>query len=550
MKAPGGCLTRPRWLLRAVAAAAIMLGVARPSPAQTYAPGELGTLPVPGGRWALTELGVSPGIERASALRVLLQRRYEAPAAARTPDATVARVQAGLDLALRVEAAARAVSPTAALSLTQAANRPTRDRFRQAMEAIGARVLERRGQLAVGLDDGRRGRDVQAALGAMGLDVAAVATRLSAGETVVIEVPAELLPLAFGPAIWTQVVFEREIPLRGLFAEMLRDPRALLLWHGGLALDDSTRRFLEASPDLIRTLHREAAPLFSAYAPAIAVRNARVQVGTAGYLTALWEQLVGESVARPAPFVRQLFTGDGGRLVMFFDLVQALPAAQHSFATGAWIAEPGQRLDRFRALYEAVSRANADWTPTTPLARQPDDPWMLLRGLAADPAAGGNGLAGPQQQRFWERAFERDVPADPGRALREVDGAGVFDAAWLVERVCNDELSARVARFRQLMVVPRAFPSPAAGDLPGVLMAAHGLVEFPALLLALERRGVLTPALATVAVRQAALIQAHRRPRRTRPGARRSARRRGAGRSPAGDRRSHPRRRAPRRSRR
>ena len=107
MKAPGGCLTRPRWLLRAVAAAAIALGVARPSAAQTYAPGELGTLPVPGGRWALTELGVPPGIERASALRVLLQRRYDAPAAARTPDATVARVQAGLDLALRVEAAAR-----------------------------------------------------------------------------------------------------------------------------------------------------------------------------------------------------------------------------------------------------------------------------------------------------------------------------------------------------------------------------------------------------------------------------------------------------------
>ena len=157
MKAPGGCLTRPRWLLRAVAAAAIMLGGARPSPAQTYAPGELGTLPVPGGRWALTELGVSPGIERASALRVLLQRRYEAPAAARTPDATVARVQAGLDLALRVEAAARAVSPTAALSLTQAANRPTRDRFRQAMEAIGARVLERRGSWRWGSTTGGAG---------------------------------------------------------------------------------------------------------------------------------------------------------------------------------------------------------------------------------------------------------------------------------------------------------------------------------------------------------------------------------------------------------
>ena len=411
------------------------------------------------------------------------------------------------------------------------------------MEAIGARVLERRGQLAVGLDDGRRGRDVQAALGAMGLDVAGVATRLSAGETVAIEVPTELLPLAFGPAIWTQVVFEREIPLRGLFAEMLRDPRALLLWHGGLALDDSTRRFLEASPDLIRTLHRDAAPLFSAYAPAIAVRNARVQVGAAGHLTALWEQLVGESVARPAPFVRQLFTGDGGRLVMFFDLVQALPAAQHSFATGAWIAEPGQRLERFRALYAAVSRANAGWTPhhtAGPPARRP-----------LDAAAWPGRRPGRRRQRVGRSSTAAILGTGlrARRSCRSGAGAARGRRGWRVRRRL-----ARRARLQRRAVGAR-----------GALPAADG--RSPRLPLAGGRRparradggaraGRVSGAAAGARTARrpdtgagdagrpsGGADSGDRRPRRTRPGARRSARRRGARRSPAGDRRPRPRRR-------
>ena len=320
--------------------------------------------------------------------------------------------------------------------------------------------------------------------------------------------PAVGLPLALSPSTWTKVVFEREVPARALFAELVRDPNALLLWHGALALDPSTRRFFEAAPELVRTVHREAAPLFSAYSAHVAVRAARVQVAGGGHVPALWEALVGEPLASPADFVRQLFTRDGGRLAVFFDLVQALPEPQRQFVTGAWMADAGRRLDRFRALYDAVSRSDADWTPATdPLKRYPADPWLLLRGLVPAAARGGNGLAGPQQRRFWERAFEDGVPDDPARVLRDVDGDGLVDAAWLVDRVCNESLDARPARFQQVMVIPRAFPAPTAADLPGTLMAARGLVEFPALLLVLERGGVLTPALALQAVRQAQLVQ-------------------------------------------
>jgi hypothetical protein len=470
--------------------------------------GELSTLVVPGGAWALAELGVPPSVERASALRLLVQRRYDASPSVRLNDEAIARVQAQLDLAVQIEQAARLASPGGVLSLGAVKTRPSRDRLREAIEAIGGRLRQRRGQYSVELADGRRERDVQAALRTLGLDVAGLAARLNQGETVALEVPAARLPLAFTTATWTQVVFERDIPARGLFAELLRDPNALLLWHGALALDPSTRRFLEASPELLRVLHREAAPLFSAYSANLAVRNGRIQLAGGDHVQTLWEGLVNESIAAPAAFVRRLFTRDGGRLAVFFDLIQALPAPQRDFATGAWIRDPGQRLDRFRALYAAVSRADADWAPAiAPLKRYPADPWLLLRGLVTAPEAGGNGLAGPQQRRFWERAFADGWPDDVARALRDVDDDGIVDAAWLVERVCNESLSARPARFQQVLAIARAFPSPSAADLPGVLLAARGLAEFPALLLVLERGGVLTPALAAAAVRQATLVQ-------------------------------------------
>ncbi len=481
---------------------------ARPAWSQPVPAGELSTVAAPGGVWALAELGVPPTVERASVLRVLVQRRYDASPSVRTSEAALARVQTQLDLAVRVEQAARIAAPDGVLSLAAAKTRQSRDRLRDAVEALGARLRERRGQYAVELDDGRRQRDVQAALKVLGLDVADVAARLTKGESVTLEVPSVGLPLALSPSTWTKVVFEREVPARALFAELVRDPNALLLWHGALALDPSTRRFFEAAPELVRTVHREAAPLFSAYSAHVAVRAGRVQVAGGGHVPALWEALVGEPLASPADFVRQLFTRDGGRLAVFFDLVQALPEPQRQFVTGAWMPDAGRRLDRFRALYDAVSRSDADWTPAiTPLKRYPADPWLLLRGLVPAAARGGNGLAGPQQRRFWERAFEDGVPDDPARVLRDVEDDGPVDAAWLVDRVCNESLAARPSRFQQVMVIPRAFPAPTAADLPGTLMAARGLVEFPALLLVLERGGVLTPALALQAVRQALLVQ-------------------------------------------
>lgn len=502
----------PRRLLRlvgglvAVAVLSLAPRLSWPVAAQTAVtpPGELGTLQVPGGRWALGELGLPATLERGSVVRLLVQRAYDPTAAIRPSEVLVARVQAGLDLAVRVEAAARAAASGGVLALSSIKTRQAREQLSEALEAIGAKLRERRKQYTASLDDSRRAREVHAALKAMGLDVPDVVARLNKGESVAVEVPADELPLAPSLATWRQVVFERDIPARALFAEILRTPNALLLWHGVLALDLPTRRFLEVSPDLVRTLYRESAPLFAAYSAQVAVRDGRVQIAGGSPVQPLWEALVDEPVASPARFVRRLFTRDDGRLAVFFDLMQRLPSPQRTFAAGLWLQDRGERLDRFRALYSAVSSVDGEWKPSlAPLKRSPADPWLLLRGLAAAPASGGNGLAGPQQRRFWERAFDDGLPDQPDRAVSFDGHADLVDAAWLVEHVCQQATAVRAERMRQVMIVPRAFPTPQAAELPGALMAARGLVEFPALFLALDRSDLLTPALAGALARQA-----------------------------------------------
>ncbi len=467
-------------------------------------PGELGTLQVPGGRWAFGELGLPPTLERGSVVRLLVQRAYDPLAAVRPSVELVARVQAGLDLAVRVESAARSAASGGVLALSAIKTRQSREQISKALEALGAKLRERRKQYTVSLDDSRRARDVHAALKAMGLDVPDVVARLNKGESVAVEVPADELPLALSLATWRQVVFEHDIPARAIFAEILRAPNALLLWHGVLALDLPTRRVLEASPDLVRTLYRESAPLFAAYSAQVAVRDGRVQIAGGAPVQPLWEALVDEPVASPARFVRRLFTRDDGRLAVFFDLMQRLPTPQRTFAAGLWLKDQGDRLDRFRALYSAVSSVDTEWKPSlAPLRRSPADPWLLLRGLAAAPASGGNGLAGPQQRRFWERAFDDGLPDQPDRAVSFDSQTDLVDAAWLVEHVSQQATTVRADRMRQVMIVPRAFPTPQAAELPGALMAARGLVEFPALFLSLDRSDLMTPALAGALARQA-----------------------------------------------
>ena len=265
MTAPSQNAAAERTCLRGRRAALVLVmvlvGIGTRVAAQAPSPGGLTTLEVPGGAWALTQLGIAPLLERASVPRILAQRLYDPSPAIRPSAVTIVDAQAKLDLAVRVETAARSAASGGRIALGDIKTRQTRSNVEAALEAVGAKLRERRKQYSVTLESGKSDREVHATLKALGFDVADAVARLNRGEAVVFAVPDVRVPWALSPATWSQQVFERTVPARAMFAEVLRTPNALLFWYGLLTLDDSTRRFLEASPDLVRTLSHDAAPL-------------------------------------------------------------------------------------------------------------------------------------------------------------------------------------------------------------------------------------------------------------------------------------------------
>src|SRR5215213_3896917 len=76
------------------------------------------------------------------------------------------------------------------------------------------------------------------------------------------------LPLAMAPGTWEKVIFGRPVPPSRMFAEILNDPAARLLYHGLAGLDADTRAWIEGQPDLLRALYRntEACKSFALFA--------------------------------------------------------------------------------------------------------------------------------------------------------------------------------------------------------------------------------------------------------------------------------------------
>jgi hypothetical protein len=321
-----------------------------------------------------------------------------------------------------------------------------------------------------------------------------------------VAVPSERLPLPFSPRFWSDVVFERPVASRALFGEVLREPRAFLLWVGGLSLDPGTRQYFEAHDELIRAIRNDAAGVFAAFSGALSIRQGRVTLADEPEMRAMWEDITGEQVTDPARFLRRLLTKDEGRLAVFFDLIQRLPPNNRRFAQGLWISDAEERRAQFRSLYEAVSGTDPSWKPfLSPYQRFSNDPWLLLRSLRFAPAGDGSRLVGPQQKRFWERAFDGGIPDDPARLLAGLEEDGPVSAAWLVGKVCRDpvEMATRHRRFVQVLATQRIAAGWTAASLPQLLTVSRGSVAFPALVLELDRSGLIEPASSARAVQRA-----------------------------------------------
>jgi hypothetical protein len=403
---------------------------------------------------------------------------------------------------------------TRGMSLAMAKTNTERTVLKGALSAVGLKLREQRkparrslgevGTFTVELDSSKDAATLRARLQKIGIDAASLPKRFNAGESIVIAPSVTTLPLPLTAEIWSSMVFERSVADKMLFGTIIRDRRASLLYYGLQSMTPSTLAFVAKSPDLLRHFRDNAGPV-AAFGGSFQLDDSgRVVVPGGAEAVDLWQALVDEPVTKADRFGRALFSRDAGRLAYFFDTIGRLDDPHRRFALGLWIKDGGVRLDRLRALYRTFAIVDDKLSfNDMPFLRPPYDPATLLAIVAV---TSSGSPANPASRKLWARASEGDdIPDADSRDLREPEGDGTIDAAWLAEQLVSQQQ--RRQFIDRLAFGQRVFAGVASSDLQDVLVALRGFTRFPAAMLALERIGIREPKVYATAARRARSIE-------------------------------------------
>ena len=396
---------------------------------------------------------------------------------------------------------------TRGLNLSMAKTNTERTVLKNALSAIGLKLREQNTAYTVELDSSKDAVTLRARLQTMGIETASLPKRFNSGESIVIAPSITPLPLPLTAEMWSSVVFERTVPDTMLFGTIIRDRRAALLYYGLQSMTPSTLAFVAKNPELLRHFYRDAAGPVAAFGGSFVLDDSgRVGVPGGADAIELWQTVVDEPVTRPERFARALFTRDSGRLAYFFDTIGRLDDPHRRFALGLSIQDRSVRLDRFRALYRTFVATEDKLTATDmPFMRPPYDPATLLAVIAVTPSGDP---VGPVFRKLWWRASESDdIPDVDRRDMREPEGDGTIDAAWLAELLLSQEQQRRRQFIDRLAFGQRLFGGTPASDLQDVLVALRGFTRFPAAMFALERIGIHDPKVFAAAARRARSIE-------------------------------------------
>jgi hypothetical protein len=367
-----------------------------------------------------------------------------------------------------------------------AAPNTERDAVKRFLELLGLSIHEDHGRLTAIVDDSTSATERAAWLAAGGVNVAAVAERLNAGEAVAVSIGESVLPLPL-PAFWETSVYQRgHINV----VDILRDRSTAFLYAGLLALDDETLRFLADRPKVVRRLHDEAAAAFAAFGRSLRIRGGVIDLPGGSTTEALWRALVDHPSTQPEAFVADLFGRDNGRLAYFYDAIDRLDAPHQAFALGG-PALGKARVSLVRHVYEWFTLVDAaGWKINNrPFNRPTLDAALVLGGtdLNAPSFAGPSGLPA-----LLDRIVSSpDWPSNPERTVRDLKD-GQTDAwstlAWVFDRPTE-----AVSRFQLLRFAQRAIAPTDRSAIPSVEAALRAFRDMPALALTLERMGVRDP---------------------------------------------------------
>jgi hypothetical protein len=460
--------------------------------------------PIVGGTVALARaLGFDSVPDRARFVAELTRVIYDTPEGrATTTDALLRRLTNHLEVVGRFQSALAAVQPgDRGVALAMSSRKDDRNRLKDFLDLVGLKLREKNKAFTVERTDNKQAAERVKQLADLGVDLSQLATRLNKGETVRVVVPMEVVPIPLPAKVWSEAVFQRAVAVPGLVAAILGDRQAALLCHGLAALDEETLRFLAEHPAVVTRLYEHDAPAFSAFGDALRIRREQIVTPGGASAAALWEAVLDEKVSRPDRFIRELFGHNDGRVAYVYDTVAHLDQPRAAFALGLWMKDTGVRVDRFRTLVSLQSSGNKAWEiKATPFHRPPDDGQTLLVRTRAEPD-------GSPSRPFWRVLWEHalggiDLPDDPAKQLRNVQGDGSIDAAWLLDRL-GDTPKLRAEHLDQLAFGQRVFAAAEDRDLPDVLVALRAFPRYRMLMLTLDRMGVRTPAVYAAAARRA-----------------------------------------------
>ncbi len=254
------------------------------------------------------------------------------------------------------------------------------------------------------------------------------------------------VPLPLAPAKWS-AVFERTIPPSRLFAEILLDPSARLLFHGLAGLDRDTRTWIEGEDDLLRRLYRnpDALKSFALFAPALQVSAGRVELPGGSLAEQRWSAILNARPDQPSRFGSRLFEDRDGRTAGLFATIAFADEARRGFLLGASGPRFAQLVSGFAQCYPAHSN---DY----PIALRSHDPALLLLELAVNDKGE---VAGPTSQRFWEKVFDdHDLSRAPDAARSDwrrchrcgVAGESIVRRVGVQSRRCLCDPAGRASR--------------------------------------------------------------------------------------------------------
>jgi hypothetical protein len=280
-----------------------------------------------------------------------------------------------------------------------------------------------------------------------------------------------VLPSPLSAAVWSDAVFRRVVAVDRLFAAILNDANARLLFHGLSGMDAESRAWFAAEPELLRWLyqHDAAVSAFALFAPAITIRAGHLVVPGGPVARQRWIAALGAATDRPERFVRRLFEHEHGRAAGLYFVVSYSDEPRRRFILGSSNGEFNRLTKAFAGCYP--SHANA-----YPFVLRSHDPALLLLDVPLDSAGR---LPGPHDRQLWSGVFERRVQA--------------LDAASIAEMLCGSESDDRRIVFETILAAQRVFDRGDASTRDDMIAALRGRRHYPSLFMALEQAGVRRP---------------------------------------------------------